>query len=52
MYQDYHSPIGINHTETMDMSLLYFYCIKNKYTVHKCMHTVQKGIYAVYAVHI
>jgi hypothetical protein len=29
--QDYHSPIRINHTKKiMDVSLLHFYCIRNK----------------------
>jgi hypothetical protein len=31
MQQDYQSPIGASHMKTMDLSFLYFYCIRNKY---------------------
>jgi hypothetical protein len=32
----------------MDVSLLHFYCIRNKYIVYKCMYTIQKCVYTVY----
>jgi hypothetical protein len=34
--------------ETVDVSLLNFYCIINKYIVQKCMYTVFKCVYTVY----
>jgi len=40
VHRNYHNPTGMNHTTTMDVSLLYFYCIRNKYVVQKCVNYV------------
>ena len=40
VHQDYHNPTGMNYTRTMDVSLLHFYCITNKYVVQKGMNDV------------
>jgi len=44
VWQDYHSPIRVNLTKIIDASLLYFYCIRNKYIVQKCTYTVEKCV--------
>jgi len=31
--QDYHIPVGMNHTKSYGYGLVHFYCIRNKYVV-------------------
>ena len=30
VYHSYHGPIRVNHTKTIDINLLHFYCNRNK----------------------
>ena len=45
VYQDYHSPIRMNHTKNHESaSPLHFYCIRNIYIVIVILFTVRRSI--------